>query len=90
MSGAFGCEMDLGRCTQEEKEIIRQQVETYKARYELLHGGDYYRLTSPFQDCAYTAWEQVSPDKREALVSRWRIKNSCGVQPITSLNLRLK
>lgn len=69
MSGAFGYEMDLGKCTREEKEIIRQQVETYKARYELLHGGDYYRLTSPFQDSAYTAWEQVSPDKREALVS---------------------
>ena len=69
MSGAFGYEMDLGKCTQEEKEVIRRQVETYKARYELLHGGDYYRLTSPFQDNAYTAWEQVSPDRREVLVS---------------------
>ena len=69
MSGAFGYEMDLGRCTPEEKETIRSQVETYKARYELLHHGDYYRLTSPFQNSGYTAWEQVSPDRREVLVS---------------------
>lgn len=69
MSGAFGYEMDLSRCTQEEREGIRRQVETYKARYELLHGGDYYRLSSPFQENSYTAWEQVSPDRREALVN---------------------
>lgn len=69
MSGAFGYEMDLEKCTSEEKAAIQCQVETYKARYELLHYGDYYRLSSPFQDSAYTAWEQVSPDRREALVS---------------------
>ena len=69
MSGAFGYEMDLGRCTEEEREIIRRQIETYKARYELLHFGDYYRLTDPFQPGPFTAWEQVSRDRREALVS---------------------
>lgn len=41
MSGAFGYEMDLGRCSPEEKEAIRRQVETYKARYKVLHQGDY-------------------------------------------------
>ncbi|MDE6880241.1 MAG: GH36 C-terminal domain-containing protein, partial [Oscillospiraceae bacterium] len=30
---------------------------------------DYYRLSDPFQDGPYTAWEHVSPDRREALVS---------------------
>lgn len=68
MSGAFGYEMDLGRCTAEEKAEIRRQVESYKKYYHLLHGGDYYRLSSPFQDSSYTAWEQVSADRREALV----------------------
>ena len=29
----------------------------------------YYRLSDPFQSGPYTAWEHVSPDKREALVS---------------------
>ena len=69
MSGAFGYEMDLGKCTEEEREIIRGQIETYKARCNLLHYGDYYRLSDPFQPGPFTAWEQVSRDKREALVS---------------------
>ena len=69
MSGAFGYELDLSKCTPEEKEGIRRQIETYKKRWKLLHQGDYYRLTDPFRDGPYTAWEQVSPDRREALVS---------------------
>lgn len=69
MSGAFGYEMDLGKCTLQEKAEIRRQVECYKRRCELLHHGEYYRLSSPFQNDSYTAWEQVSSDKREALVS---------------------
>ena len=69
MSGAFGYEMDLGKCTAEEKMEIRRQVESYKIYYDLLHDGDYYRLSSPFQDGIYTAWEHVSANRREALVS---------------------
>lgn len=69
MSGAFGYEMDLGKCSAREKTIIQQQVEKYKTYYDLLHYGDYYRLSSPFQNDTYTAWEQVSPDKMEALVN---------------------
>lgn len=69
MSGAFGYEMDLGRCSAEEKAEIRCQVERYKMCYELLHCGDYYRLSSPFEDNSYTAWEQVSQDRMEAMVN---------------------
>lgn len=69
MSGAFGYEMDLGKCTAEEKMVIRGQVERYKARYNLLHYGNYYRLSSPFQDSSYTVWEQVSTDQREVLIN---------------------
>lgn len=69
MSGAFGYEMDLRKCTAEEKMKIRCQVESYKSYYNLIHYGDYYRLSNPFQNSSYTAWEQVSPDKREALVN---------------------
>lgn len=47
----------------------KDQVERYKAHYDLIHYGDYYRLSSPFQDSTYTAWEQVSPDRREVLIS---------------------
>ena len=69
MHGTFGYEMDLSKCTPAEKETVQRQVEQFKAYYELIQAGDYYRLSDPFQDGPYTAWEHVSPDRREALAS---------------------
>jgi alpha-galactosidase len=69
MSGTFGYEMDLSRTTAEEKEIIKEQIQQFKEHWELLQWGDYYRLSDPFQDGPYTAWEQVSADQRQALVT---------------------
>lgn len=67
MSGTFGYEMDLRGLTEEERELIRKQVAFFKEHCDLIQNGDYYRLTGL---CApFTAWEQVSPDRREALVS---------------------
>ena len=54
---------------QEEQAIIRRQTAFFKEHYDLIQQGDYYRLTDPFQNGPYTAWEQVAPDRREALVS---------------------
>lgn len=67
MSGTFGYEMDLNETTQEEKQMIREQVAFFKEHYDLIQNGDYYRLTPP--GGSFTAWEQVSQDKREALIS---------------------
>jgi alpha-galactosidase len=69
MSGTFGYEMDLSRATAEEKEILRAQIQQFKEHWELLQWGDYYRLSDPFQNGPYTAWAQVSGDRRQALVS---------------------
>ena len=69
MSGTFGYEMDLSKCTPEEKETVKRQVAQFKAHYDLIQDGDYYRLSDPFRNGPYTAWEHVSPDKKEALVS---------------------
>ncbi len=69
MSGTFGYEMDLSRCTDEEKENIRRQIAFYKSHYDLISRGDYYRLTNPFDHKLFTAWEHVSADRRKALVS---------------------
>jgi len=67
MSGTFGYEMDLAAARSEEKEAMKGQVAFFKEHYELIQRGDYYRLTG--LDGPFTAWEQVSPDRREALVS---------------------
>ena len=69
MAGTFGYEMDLNRTTQEEQAVIRRQTAFYKEHYALIQQGDYYRLSDPFRNGPYTAWELVSPDRREALVS---------------------
>ena len=69
ISGAFGYEMDLKKCTKEEKAEIRRQIQLYKTHYDLICQGDYYRLSSPFENPSFTAWEHVSADKREAVVS---------------------
>ena len=53
----------------EEKELCRKQADFYKENYHLIADGDYYRLTSPFENHYVTAWQHVSADKTEALVS---------------------
>jgi len=67
MSGTFGYELDPGQLSEEEKEVIRHQISRYKLWQDLIRDGDYYRL-SPGSH-AFTAWQQVSRDKTEALVS---------------------
>lgn len=67
MSGTFGYEMDLGRCTEAEKEAVHRQIAFFKRHYRLIQQGVYDRLSGP--DDAFTAWQQTAPDGREALVS---------------------
>lgn len=67
MAGTFGYELNLGKITEQEKEEIRNQVKDYKKYVALIHDGDYYRLTNPFEE-ETASWAFVSPDKGEALV----------------------
>ena len=68
MSGTFGYELDATKLTEEEKALMRRQIEAFKAHYELLQFGDYYRLLQPEESTA-TVWEQAAPDGSKALVS---------------------
>ncbi len=69
MSGVLGYEMDLTRITGEEGRAIAGQIRRYKACWDLVAEGDYYRLSSPFDGGPYTAWAHVARDRRRALVS---------------------
>lgn len=69
MAGTFGYELDPAKLTTEEKEEIKNQIKTFRKYYSLIQDGIYYRLTSPYEDEEYTAWEFVSEDKQEALIS---------------------
>ena len=69
MSGTFGYELDPRLLKEEDKHVIRDQIEQFHKFDELIREGDYYRLDQPASNGLYTAWEFVSSDRSEALVS---------------------
>lgn len=68
MAGSFGYELDLNKLSDEEKGMVTEQIERFKKYYDVIHYGDYYRLSNPFERDDYAAWEYVSGDKSEALL----------------------
>ncbi len=78
MGGAFGYELDLTQLSQEDKNAIREQVKDYHRFYNVVQNGDYYRLINPYSNRHFCAWEYVSPDKSEVLVTfvvmRWTFR----------------
>ena len=68
MAGTFGYELDPGKLSDEEKESIKDQVRIFKKYYDLIQSGLYYRLSEIGEE-PYTAWESVSEDGSEALLS---------------------
>jgi len=72
MSGNFGYELDLTKFTEQEKTIVRAQVEQYKALRPLTQFGDFYRLLSPFEGNE-AAWMFVAEDGSEAAVFFFRV-----------------
>jgi alpha-galactosidase len=72
MAGTFGYELNPALLSEEEREMIRNQVRTYKKYEKLICQGEYYRLSNPFED-KYAAWMFVSEDKKQALVNVVRL-----------------
>ena len=67
MAGAFGFELNPVSLTEEEKAEVCEMIRTYHSYEDLVRHGVYYRLTE--QEEPFTAWEFVSQDKSEVLVS---------------------
>lgn len=79
LEGTFGYELDAGKFTEEECEIVRNQVKQYHELYDVTHFGELYRLVSPFEgDRSRSAWMQVTEDKNEALVTLVIIRSHQG------------
>ncbi len=72
MSGNFGYELDLTKFTDDEKDIVRKQVNDYKEVRNMVQQADMYRLISPF-DHEETAWMFVTENQTEALVFFFRV-----------------
>lgn len=69
MAGTFGYEMDLRTLNEEEKEIVRLQIQELKKYYDVIQYGDYYRLTNPLEKQELAIWQFVDKDKKKSLVS---------------------
>ncbi len=74
MFGAFGYELDLARLTDEEREMVREQIRFVKKYRRLIHTGTFYRLLSPFEG-NFTAWMVVAEDKKQAIVGYFKMLN---------------
>ena len=55
--------------TKKEIAECRKQSKLFKKFYHINFFGDYYRLTNPFEVGNMSAWESVTKDKKEALIS---------------------
>jgi alpha-galactosidase len=86
MSGNLGYELDLTKLTEEEKEIVKQQVSNYKEIRSLIQFGDFYRLLSPFEGNE-TAWLFTNREKAEAMVYYFRVLAEPAA-PLTVLKVR--
>ncbi|MBR3768399.1 MAG: alpha-galactosidase [Clostridia bacterium] len=69
MWGSFGYELDPAKISKEASEEIRTQIADYHKYYDLIHYGDLYRIISPWEDPYKVAWEFVSEDKSQAMLT---------------------
>lgn len=87
MCGGFGYELDLNLLSQEDKDEVARQIETYKNDWKTIQQGRYFRLSSPMEDPYVVAWEYVSEDRDEAILSMVATKAVCN-RPVQFVKLR--
>ena len=69
MCGTFGYELDATKLSKKEIAECRRQSRLFKKYRPIIFEGDYYRLTNPFHPGNLSAWQSVSKDKKESLIS---------------------
>lgn len=69
MCGTFGYELDATKMNKEELAECKRQSALFKKYSSVIFGGDYYRLTDPFRHGNYDAWQSVSKDMSESLLT---------------------
>ena len=69
MAGTFGYELDLNKLDESDCDVIRRQIADYHRYNHIIAQGTLYRLAEAGETNPVTAWEHVSADRSEALVS---------------------
>lgn len=68
MWGDLGYELDLTKMSKEDRQAVKNQVAEYKKIRQVTQYGTFYRLKNA-QTSNQCAWETVSPDKNEVVLS---------------------
>ena len=69
MCGTFGYELDATHLSKKEQKLCKKQSDLFRKYYHITFWGDFYRLTDPFKAGNMTAWQHVTKDKKESLLS---------------------
>lgn len=75
LAGTFGYELDVTKITEEEQNMIPDQVAMYHKYNDLVREGDYYRIAHYAENHYYDCYEVVAKDKSEALVTYIQVLN---------------
>ncbi len=86
MCGTFGYELDPRILTDEEKAAVRNQIADYHRFSSVIRKGDFYRLVKPEDNRFYCAWEFVSEDRNEFLLTVVTMRK----RPTSYLILRMR
>ncbi|MDE7259144.1 MAG: alpha-galactosidase [Lachnospiraceae bacterium] len=69
LAGTFGYELDVTKISEQDRNMIPQQVAMYHKYNDLVRMGDYYRIAHYADNHYYDCYEVVAKDKSEALVT---------------------
>lgn len=68
----FGYELNVGPLSEEEKDMMKEQIAKHRELEDMVSEGDFYRLISPFEGNT-CAWQLVSKDKKQSYVVYARV-----------------
>jgi len=72
MGGVFGYELDATKFTEDERAVVKAQIDLARNLRPVVMTGTYHRLSSPW-DGNQVAWAFVAPDRSEAFVTWVRV-----------------
>ncbi|WP_408070860.1 alpha-galactosidase [Butyrivibrio sp. JL13D10] len=84
--GTFGYELDLNEISDEEFDMVKEQIKFMKEYRSLFQYGSLYRLESPFKK-NISAWMVVSKDKETSIVA---IYKNLKTPNVGQIRIRLK
>ncbi len=75
LAGTFGYELDVTKISNEDRDMIPEQVAMYHQYAKLIQSGDYYRIANVADTKYFDCYVVVAADKSEALVTYVNVMN---------------